>query len=427
MKLSDFTDEKPGRLDSVKFGPRGEQETWAFVPDPLPPKVNRHDFVGRVADELVVAERSLATLGTLVDSLPNPSILLLAMRRREAMQSSLIEDTKTTAQQFMLAEANLVSRSEINQDVTEVQNNFRAIEFGMNDARPVCLDMIKEMQAILVKGARGHDKEPGQFRTIQVQIGGDPERPDTAKFLPQPPGPQLVESMQAYERFLHPNIRGGTARETFPDLIELALNHYQFECIHPFRDGNGRIGRAIINIHPCKSGWLRHPVLNVSTAIERRRETYCERLRRVSTHNDWEAWVKFFLEVIAEQAQDDLKRVRGLHAVREESIKRVYEAQSSGITMTLIDTVFRSMAVTASHVQEALGITAPTARKHIARLCDIGLLVEIRGGDWGRIYGSRVLLDIVDATTGENAMEIANRFVTSPPSPSPSPGPSRPG
>ena len=407
MRGEDFVGPTQGRLVPISFGDKGGRSTLAFVPADLPPAVDRDQFVGRLSDELIEAERPLARLATRAGTLPAPTLLLRSLRRREAQQSSIIEDTTATTEELALAG---IEESAPRAEVVEVRNNVLTIEMGLGDPRPVSLNLLRDMHRTLMAGARGQEQQPGEFRSCQVQIGGERHRPDLAKYLPPPPGPELDSCLRAYERFLHPDATGSAPRARFPDLIELAFNHYQFEAIHPFRDGNGRLGRAIINIHPCKSGWLKQPVLNVSASIERDRENYYERLLRVSTRGEWVEWVRFFLRVVAEQSADDLARAEALHAVREKCKARFADESSSGQTSRLVDLVFERMGVTTSIVAQHLGVSQPTAQKHVERLRQAGFLEEITKRQWGRVYFARRLSEILDAPDGDTSRRLAESF-----------------
>lgn len=373
----------------------------AFVPDPLPPaSLDRDRFIGRVSDELLAAQTGLLRLEGAAAGLPVPEFLLRPFQINEARLSSKIEDTVASVEELVLMDADLQPERD---EVREVWNNLRALEHGMASPLPLCNRLLREMHAILLHGVRGEEQRPGEFRTVQVYIGDSDQGFANARFVPPPPGDVLTSCLHDFERFLNPAPRGsGTptpARASYPHMIEVAMAHYQFECIHPFSDGNGRLGRLLVTIWPCKHEMLSRPLLYTSAFFAKHRQEYYDLLLRVSADGDWESWVRFFLRAVAEQAGDGLRRARHLGALRERFVAGVTTKRASVLAIRLVDLLFARPAISVTQAAKHLGVTVPAAQKHINRLIDLGVLTEATGGRYGRVYLAQ---DIVRAIEEES-------------------------
>lgn len=387
----------PGRLvPTVAYERRANGARWevvevrgeAFVPDPLPPKIDRTLLIGRLYPELSAAETSLARLDGIAGTLVSPELLLRPLRIREAKLSSQIENTIATAEEIALAEA---GRPTERNEGREVWNYIRALDHGIGSPLPLCNRLIKEMHQILMQDVRGDDKGPGEFRSVQNDIGKDGSRFADARFVPPPPGEHLENAMGDLERFLNSTSHG------LPWLVATAMAHYQFECIHPFRDGNGRLGRLLVALSMCKAGVLSRPLLYVSAYFEAHRQTYYDLLLRISTDGAWEPWIGFFCEAVASQAEDGIRRSRKLRELRDGFRARVSGKRASALSIALIDRLFERPAVTNAIVCDMLGITAPAAQKHLEALVAKGILTEVTGGSYGRVYVARPILAVVEA------------------------------
>ncbi|WP_287418153.1 Fic/DOC family N-terminal domain-containing protein, partial [Oceanithermus sp.] len=278
MDSEDFTPAAPGRL--VGIGPG----LWAFAPDPLPPKL---EWTSELVRALAEAERALGELAGLGRTLPNPYLFTQPFLRREAVLSSRIEGTQASLADLYAFEAQpaLFALPEQRNDVLEVRNYVRALEHGLARLRelPLCLRLLREMHAILLEGARGQNRAPGEFRRVQNWIGGSGSIED-AVYVPPPPG-EILSALDALEKYLN-------GESPYPALVDVALVHYQFEAIHPFLDGNGRIGRLLITLMLIERGLLHEPLLYLSAYFERQREHYYRLLLEVSQKGAWEAWVR---------------------------------------------------------------------------------------------------------------------------------------
>lgn len=375
----------------------------AFVPRPLPPvirsdlasDVDRQAFVGLVGEELLSAQSNLSRLEGSVQALPNPSLLEQPFRMREAQLSSKIEDTFATVEELALAES---GRAPARQQVVEVVNYLRALEHGLKSDLPLCARLFRELHAKLMEGVRGDEKRPGEFRTIQVCIGDENRGFAGARFVPPPPGEVLQRCISELEKFLNPAPGYGSVPETirFPSLIEIALAHYQFECIHPFSDGNGRLGRLLIALALCRGKHLTSPLVYVSAFFEQNRQRYYDLLLRVSTHGDWESWVKFFCRAVSTQAADAIVRAEKLRDLRNRYVRVVTEKRASALVVRLVDLLFVHPAVRPPTLAKQLMITVQSAQKHIDRLVKHKILAEATGNAYGRIYLAKGVLKLVE-------------------------------
>ncbi len=308
----------------------------AFSPKPLPPPLSLdRPLVVLLAE----AERALGRLSGIGTTLPNPYLLINPFVRREAVLSSRIEGIQASLSDLFFFEA--ASSAPIKApDVLEVANYVRALEHGLRLDRtlPMSLRLIREMHRILMTGVRGAHLTPGEFRTTQNWIGPAGCTLADAIIVP-PPVPEMKEALDAFEKHLH-------APSDLPPLIRLALIHYQFEAIHPFLDGNGRIGRLLISLLLCEWMLLPSPLLYLSAFLERRRQEYYGRLLAVSQKGEWEAWVGFFLSGVAEQSQDAVARAARLRALQAEYHARLQRARSSALLLKLVDGLFDHPAMT---------------------------------------------------------------------------------
>ena len=387
MRPADFTPDSPGKL--VTAQDYHGDDYLAFVPNPLPPTLTLDIST---INRLSAAERALGELNGIGQMLPNPHLLIGPFVRREAVLSSRIEGTVTTLQQLLLLEA-APSPQSPNPDAQEVINYVHAMEHGLArlDTLPVCLRLIREIHARLLRGVRGEVNKPGQFREIQNFIGRRGFRPrlSEAVYVP-PPVVEMNPALHGFETFLH-------TPTDIPFLVQLALIHYQFEAIHPFEDGNGRVGRLLIALLLCERNYLSRPLLYLSAFLERYRREYMDCLLRVSQEGAWTDWINFFLEGIAEQSRDAVHRSRQLLALWQDYRDRMQTARASALTLQLIDLLFAAPAVTASYVQRQLEISQPGARYTIDRLQQAGILQEATGQRRNRVYIAPELFALLDA------------------------------
>ena len=382
MNASDFSENAPGHL---KRAPEGH---WAFVPDPLPPIV---EFDSKTVTKLSEADLALGQLSGTGRMLPNPHLLIGPFLRREAVLSSRIEGTVTGLEQLLLFEVTPSARTQT-ADVQEVVNYVTAMQYGLErlNELPISLRLLRELHARLLSGVRGEDKRPGKFRDHPNFIGQRGQDIEDARFVP-PPVFEMNQALNDFELFLHSNTE-------LPFLVQLALIHYQFEAIHPFGDGNGRIGRLLLALLLCERGYLPQPLLYLSAFFERNRDSYMDHLLSVSQRGAWVEWIEFFLEGVAEQSRDAVTRSQLLLNLQQEYRERFQTARGSALTLQLVDALFEAPVITIPRARDFLGVTYRSAQLHIERLEGQGILTETSGSPRNRIY---IALDIMAVISTE--------------------------
>lgn len=362
----------------------------AFVPNPLPREIKFRspDFLKLVAD----AERILGRLSGIGYLVPNPDFLVIPYTRLEAVASSRIEGTQASLSELFFFEAD-TEKPAPTSDVREVRNYVSALNDGIAllDKLPLSLRLIREVHARLMKGVRGgsSDKTPGVFRASQNWIGGYGFNLEEATYVPPPPE-DLMTVLGDWEKFLNEK------NTNLPLLVQCALLHYQFEAIHPFLDGNGRIGRLMIILFLIERQALPHPLLYLSHYFERNRQEYYDLLLRVSQLGDWESWVKFFLKGVILQGEHAIGSAKRIIDQREKYRRELQMGKASASVLALLDLVFINPYLDIQLAAGRLGISYPTSQKAIYRLEDAGILEEITGQQRGRIYVARQLLRLLD-------------------------------
>ena len=337
---------------------------------------------------LADAERALGELrGLGRRGLPNPHLLIRPFLRQEAVLSSRIEGTRADLEQLLLFEISPDDEPE-QRDVREVANYVAALELGFArlETLPVSLRLIREVHARLMEGVRGQERRPGEFRHVQNLIGAPGDTAATARYAP-PPVQEMHDALSRLERFW------GDRRDDLPFLIRLALFHYQFEAIHPFMDGNGRVGRLLIALQLQEI--LPQPLLYLSGYFERNRDAYLDRLMAVSRAGSWLPWIDFFLQGIVEQAHEATRRSHELLDLLVVYQDWAAESPRSGNLRGLIALLFEQPVIAATDVSRGLGVTTRGANQLIERLVDRGILVEITGRQRNRRFAAREIIGIV--------------------------------
>ena len=358
----------PSRFAAPRFGAAvrtpGPHGYVAFVPQPLPRTVELSAATILLLSE---ADRALGRLAGAGRLLPNPHLLLQPYIAREALASSRIEGTQASLSDVFDAQA----RNTQTGPVLEVTNYIRALEHGLDrlDALPVSRRLLCEVHEILLAGVRGQERRPGEVRSSQNWIGSPDNRPETALFVP-PPRDEMEQAFDDLQRFLHEDT-------PIPPLVAIALVHYQFETIHPFLDGNGRLGRLLIAFLLVERALLPQPLLYLSAYFERRRGDYYDRLQAVRERGEIEEWLQFFLAGVAEEANDAVSRAEALVDLRERYRQRLAGDRSRA--GTLIDLVFQNPVLTTSRIAAALDTSLQSALNHVRRLEAEGIVIEARG------------------------------------------------
>lgn len=380
MRREDFLDPLHGELVPSPQGP------LAFVPAALPPMLV---WDGELVQALSRADACLSELSGIGRRLPNPHLLIAPHMRQEAVLSSRIEGTQASLSDLFEDElrADDAPQPPRVADAVEVRNYVRALEHGI--ARlpdfPLSLRLVCELHERLMRGVRGGDRNPGQFRQHQNFIGTRGSRIESASFVPPPPD-RLDACLADWERFLR-------RRDELPDLVQCALMHAQFETIHPFGDGNGRVGRLLITLFLIERGRLSEPLLYLSAYIEANKLEYYERLQRTRTHGDWRGWLVYFLQGVEITARLAAEQVGALLALRERY--RAAFAGHGGV-LALIDALFENPYTDAKRAMRVMHKSDPTARAAIARLETQGWLRELTGRAWGRVWVASELMDLLN-------------------------------
>ena len=364
----------------------GRPPYWAYVPNPLPPKIDMDWELANLVSKAGIKLGELSGAGQL---LPNPHLLISPLLiRRESVTSSRIENTQSGLDDLFLFEADETEPTFVS-DVREIFNYVRAMEYGIKrlEELPVSARLICEIHEILMEGVRGERATPGLLRTSQNWIGSPGSTLTDATYVP-PPVPEMQQCFSDLEKYIHSN-----PQET--DLIQCALVHYQFEAIHPFLDGNGRIGRLLITFMLLEKGLLLQPLLYLSDFFERHRDEYYKLLLGVSQKGDWKAWLTFFLNGVRQQSEDALLTVQKLL-----NLQNRYRTLATGprvpkVVNRLIDYLFASPAVSVSSLSKAWEISFPTIQRGVDYLIKKDILREITGRQRNRLFVADEISNII--------------------------------
>jgi Fic family protein len=383
LKRKDFARNAPGE---IRASPDGVD---SFVPSPLPPAIN---YSPSLVQQLEQAGRSLGELAALGRLLPNALLLIRPFLKREAVLSSRIEGTVTRLDQLLLFEAQPDSGGEENADVHEVLNYVRALDFGLDRLKqgmPLSLRLLREIHGQLMEGVRGSEKRPGEFRRCAVMIGRPGQSYEQARFVP--PHHTLMKGvLHGFELFLH-------ASRELPLVVQLALMHYQFQAIHPFMDGNGRMGRLLITLLLCERGVLTEPLLYLSAYFEKHNDAYRDHLLAISQRAAWEEWIAFFAVGIAEQSEDAVRRARLLLELQQQYRERMQKASQSSSVLKLVDRLFTSPFVTITGVAGLLNVTHRAATKNVEKLVEQQILqVTDPSRKTRRVYYAREIVELLN-------------------------------
>jgi len=378
-------------------GTLAESRYRAFVPFPLPPVPSLDLTQAGLLGRKERADQALGRLDGISLMLPDPALFLYQYVRKEALLSSQIEGTQSSLADLLLFELDEAPGVPVD-DVEEVSNYVAALNHGLRRLRednfPLSLRLLREMHALLLQGGRGAKRSPGEFRRGQVWIGG--RTPALATFVPPPPN-ELDATLRALESFLHePN-------DSTPTLVKAALAHVQFETIHPFADGNGRLGRLLIALILCNDRVMREPTLYLSLYFKQNRAEYYARLNAVRTDGDWEGWLGFFLDGVAEVAQQAVDTAQRLMRLLEQDRARIATLGARAGTVGLVFEQFaRRVLFSVAQLRPVVPLSAPTIRSAIHALGELGIVQELTGQRRNRVFAYRNYLEIL----GEGAQPL---------------------
>ena len=385
MKPSDFSDDSWGRLARIAGGYE------AFVPRPLPPPL---ESTWTLTSALSRADRALAELAGAARALPNPRVLAAPFVRREAVLSSQIEGTQASLSDLFFFESGpafaKASGAAPPADVREVANYVTALDYGLArlETLPVSLRLLRELHERLMQDIGGAHLTPGEFRNRQNWIGPRNSRLDDAVFVP-PAVPAMERCLHDLETFIH-------APSKLPALVRIALVHYQFEAIHPFIDGNGRIGRLLVSLLLCSEGLLSQPLLSLSAFFEHHRSDYYRLLLDVSRKGAWSAWIEFFLAGVEEQSRDAIRRTKALLDLRQKYRAQFESARSSALLLKLVDGLLEAPVLTIPQAAKRLKITHRAATLNVMKLVEAGVAAEVTGRGRNRVFVARGILGVLE-------------------------------
>ncbi len=389
MEPKQFTDSSAGRV--IQVG-KGEGAYWAFVPDSLPPEI---DFDPKLVKVLADANLALGELAGLGRTILNPNLLINPFIRREAVLSSKIEGTQTQIEHLYAYEAGQLDipgfePSPLEPDVQEVVNYVNAMKYGLDRLQkfPLSKRFIREIHKILMQGVRDQNKTPGEFRRWQNWIGSSGDTPTRAAFV-SPPVEEMKAALDEFEKYLYEK------DDPYPLLVRLACIHYQFEAMHPFLDGNGRIGRLLITLLLVQWELLPQPLLYLSAYFEKHHQKYYQHLMKISTQGAWREWLIFFLKGVKEQSQDAISRAKALQDLQLYWRERCRQSYRSINVLKAIDLFFFTPLWTITDMQKVLAVDFKSAQRSIESLEKEGFVREITGKKYRKIYAAEEVLNVI--------------------------------
>lgn len=373
------------RAGHYKSNLSGEMTYKSFMPNPLPPSPPI-ELTEDIIVLLVKANSQLAVLESLATHIPNIELFVSMYVRKEALMSSQIEGTQATLEDVL----NPMLDANINRNVADVVNYIKATEFAINRLQtlPLCNRLIKETHAVLMEGVRGQEKSPGEFRHSQNWIGGQGSTLKNARYIPPSPD-DMLDAMSELEKYIN-------ADDDLDALIRAALIHYQFETIHPFLDGNGRVGRLLITLFLMEKKVLSTPALYISYFLKKNRVEYYDRMSEVRTKGNYEQWVKFFLQAIMESAKDATTTIDELIALHDANVSVISKLGRAAKNVMLVFNYLESNPIIEIRkTSEALGIAFNTTSSAVNRLIDADILVQTSNNNRNRTFAYKAYLDIL--------------------------------
>lgn len=356
----------------------------AFLPDPLPPKI---DWSFELTHVLSEANYALGRLAGEGGSLPNPHLLIRPFLRKEAVLSSKIEGTQATLGELLASEAGaVVDRSP--DDLREVGNYVVALEYGMKrlSSLPLSNRLIKELHALLMKNVRGNIATPGEYRISQNWIGAPGSTLKTARYIPPHPL-ELPGALSEFEKFIH--------SQNLPTLVQVALSHYQFEAIHPFLDGNGRVGRLLNMLLLIEKKVLPNPILYLSSYFEKTSEEYYARLLAVTERSEWTQWLLYFLKGVQEQSNETLVKIQEINKLLELWRKKI-SGTSTRVPFQILELATQNPFLTTKKVSEKLKVAFTTAQRGMEKLEKLKIIIKVGNSKRDRVFCAKKLLEILD-------------------------------
>lgn len=380
MNYQSFQNSPAGRLSKTIQG------YYAFIPSPLPPVLNWNESL---VNSLSEADRAVGKLAGLSRDLPNPHLLIIPFMHSEAVLSSRIEGTQATISDVYKYETGQLSLFKDDKDISdvkEVHNYVLALDCGLKRLKelPLSLRLLRELHKILLEGVRGGESRPGEFRQVQNWIGPEGCSLEEALYVP-PSVDEMNEALASLEKYLN-------QKDNLPPLIRVGLVHYQFEAIHPFIDGNGRIGRLLIILLLCAWDILPQPLLYLSPYFESNRQAYYDLLLEVSERGAWEEWLNFFLTAVKIQADDAILRINKMMELKEDYRAKMQSKRGSSGLFKAVDFLFEKPVFSANQLAKELGTNFARAQRYISSLKQAGIIREITGMSRNRIYAAEEII-----------------------------------
>lgn len=363
----------------------GDMAYKSFIPNPLPPKPEL-EIDSDLLDLLIESSRKLAELDGVAKRIPNINLFVSMYVRKEALMSSQIEGTQATLEDVFdpLLDTNT------NRDVADVVNYIRATVYAVDRLKtlPLCNRLLRETHAVLMENVRGQEKNPGEFRTSQNWIGGQGSTIKNARYIPPCPE-DMDNAISKLEKYINVN-------DTYDVLIQAALIHYQFETIHPFLDGNGRIGRLLITLYLIEKGALSAPALYISYFLKKNRVEYYDRMSEVRTKGNYEQWVRFFLQAIKECAEDGILTIDKLDELHKKNLT-IINSMGGRVKNTLLmfNYIETNPIIDIRKTSQALGVAYNTIATQVKRLIDAGILIQTDSASRNRTFSYKEYLDIL--------------------------------
>lgn len=368
----------------IKMG-SANAEYYCFIPEPLPPKNPTIQYDDEMIYLISEANRYIGRLDEITDTLISPGYFVYMYARKEATLSSQIEGTRATFSDLIKAEAGM--NDEVPNDVKEIENYVKATDYGFErlEALPLSLRLIREVHEILLEGVRGENKTPGEFRKSQNWIGGYSIK--TASYVP-PSIDYLNGCLDSFEKFMHENDR-------LSPLVKVALIHSQFEMIHPFLDGNGRVGRLLIAFYLAANNILHKPTLYLSKFIKENQQAYYECLYNIHAKGDYETWIKFFLTGVIETAQEAVAIARSITIIREEDLRKINAmGRTSENALVIYEGLFDKPTISIEEAANKLDISVATSGRLLERLCEEGILSNLDNRRRKKVFIYKKYIDV---------------------------------
>jgi Fic family protein len=390
VEYKEFRSSPVGSLVRITgFDPRYNEnyDEFAFLPEPLPEELHLDQQTYVAAANATAA---IARLDQAAFRLPNPTLLARPAIRREAVSTSALEGTYAALDDVL--EADFLDRDQLTAEVSEVVNYVEAAELAFEwiKDKPITVGLLEQLQKVLVRGTRGESADSGSVRTTQVFIGAGGGRVGDARFIPPPPGDQLRAGFDAWSTWIN-------AQDVFPLIVKMALGHYQFETLHPFYDGNGRLGRLVCVLQLAERGELRVPVFNLSPWLEIRRRDYQDHLLRCSATGQFDSWIQFFSEAVRAQAVRAVEKIDALHDWRDEALNKLLKANIRGVATRITEELIGYPLITPTAAANRNGVSYPAANTAFRRLVQLGILEERTGRQYGRVFAARQVLNIINS------------------------------